>query len=100
MRDADPHEYVISHGSAIVLACVMAYDYPHELRRKAEHQRYLAAFGEDEHLKAALLELAEEFDQEAARIEARSKDGAISWVSALNSRNAFRTDVKRDANGS
>jgi hypothetical protein len=46
----------------------MPYYYPHELR--------LAAFGEDEHLKAALLELAEEFDQEAARIEARSNDGA------------------------
>jgi hypothetical protein len=47
---------------------------PHELRQRAMNFRSISLNGEDLHLKAALLQLAAEFDQEAAKIEARPED--------------------------
>jgi hypothetical protein len=45
---------------------------PQELRQRAIYFRSISLDGEDLRLKAALLQLAEEFDREAAEIEARS----------------------------
>jgi hypothetical protein len=43
---------------------------PAELRRLAKHFRDMCDSGSDECLKAALLELATEFEQEAEKLEA------------------------------
>jgi len=49
---------------------------PYELRQRAMNFRSISLDGDDLHLKVALLQLAEDFDQEAAEIEARSSGAA------------------------
>jgi hypothetical protein len=57
-------------GAASILTCVMAMMDPHELRQRADFFRSLALSGHDMHLKFSLLEVADEFDSEAAASEA------------------------------
>jgi hypothetical protein len=47
-----------------------------ELRQRAAHCRLISLEGNDWHLKVALLQLADEFDLEAAGIEAKFKGAA------------------------
>jgi hypothetical protein len=51
----------------------MAVRTPAELRTSAEHFREMASEGEDPRLHAALLLVADEFEREAARVEALEK---------------------------
>ena len=48
----------------------MASVNPEKLRESASHYRSMAVEGDDMHLKVALLRLADDFDQEAADLEA------------------------------
>jgi hypothetical protein len=53
----------------------------HKLRDRANNCRILSLDGDDIHLKVALLQLAEEFEQEAVQIEAELvKKHAIEWA--------------------
>jgi hypothetical protein len=45
--------------------------HPWQLRCRADHYREIAVDGDDMHLKAALRQLADEYDREAAESEAR-----------------------------
>jgi hypothetical protein len=49
---------------------------PQELRQRAGYFRSISLDGEDLRLKVALTQLADDFDREAAEIEARSSDVA------------------------
>lgn len=54
----------------------MAMHDPSELRYSAERFRKMAEDGDDPHLKVALIELADDFEREAAALE-RWPDSAI-----------------------
>jgi hypothetical protein len=64
---------VINNEALVALTCIMVRTSPHELPQRAIEFRLISLDGDDLHLKVALLQLAEEFDLEAAEIEAGSK---------------------------
>jgi hypothetical protein len=55
----------------------MAVSETSKLRVSAETYRRLAEEGDDLHLRVALLQLAEEFEREAAEIESLVAGGAV-----------------------
>jgi hypothetical protein len=55
--------------SEIIISCVMIRMDPQELRERARNFRSIALDGDDLHLKAALLELAADFEREAMETE-------------------------------
>jgi hypothetical protein len=63
---------------------IMVRTNPHELRQRANEFRLISLDGDDWHLKVALLQLADEFDLEAAEIEARSKIAASASQKSAN----------------
>jgi hypothetical protein len=65
----------------------MASVSPDKLRESAYHYRSMAVDGDDMHLKAALLQLADDFDQEAADLEAHLATLAPSVTPAPDVRN-------------
>ena len=68
------HAYAIHVTQSIIYiySCVMAVRTPAELRAAAEEFRQLSTEGEDPRLQAALLLVADEFDQEANKMEAKA----------------------------
>lgn len=61
----------------------MANDDPHRLRGSASRFRAMANDGDDLHLKVALMELAEDFEREAADLERQDdRAGGPESVSA------------------
>jgi hypothetical protein len=59
---------------------------PQELYARADYFRTISLDGDDLHLKVALLQLAEDFDLEAAQVEGRQTYTKDFGVTALESR--------------
>jgi hypothetical protein len=58
-----------AHQSSI--ACIMSTEDAQKLHARADYFRAISLDGNDVHLKVALLQLAEDFDLEAAQVEGR-----------------------------
>jgi hypothetical protein len=74
------HFYTIRVTQSVIsiYSCIMAVRTPAELRAAAEEFRRLSTEGEDPRLQAALLLVADEFDQEANEMEAKAPNQMMS----------------------